>query len=184
MANPLRDEEVSLRDGRAVRIRPARTDDAEAILTNINLVSAEHVYLMKEEVPLDLEAERAWLAGFDGERSVLFVAADGSAVVGAADCHGGEFPKIAHSGVLGIAIRDGWRAVGLGRVLMERVLEWMRSRAFLTARLSVFATNVRARRLYESLGFQVEGVRAGHVRIHGELVDEVLMALWLREPRA
>jgi len=43
----------------------------------------------------------------------------------------------------------------------------------------VFATNLRARRLYESLGFEEEGVRRRHVRIRGEYVDEALMGLWL-----
>ncbi|HKZ98000.1 MAG TPA: GNAT family N-acetyltransferase [Thermoplasmata archaeon] len=182
MADPLREEAVALRDGRRLSIRPVRAGDEEALLENVNLVAAEHAYLLMDRVPVDLDAERAWIASFDGERSALFLAVDGDAIVGQADCRGGEFPKIAHSGVIGIAVRDGWREAGLGRILMERVLEWMRSRGFLTARLSVFASNVRARRLYESLGFEVEGTRRKHVRIHGELVDEVLMALWLREP--
>src|SRR5439155_572812 len=72
----------------------------------------------------------------------------------------------------------GWREGGLGRRMMERVLEWMRARSFAKAELAVFATNDRARRLYESLGFVEEGVRRRHVRIRGEFVDEVLMGLW------
>ena len=63
--------------------------------------------------------------------------------------------------------------------MMERVLEWMRVRGFAKAELAVFATNDRARRLYESLGFVEEGVRRRHVRIRGEFVDEILMGLWL-----
>src|SRR5207249_12229067 len=128
--------------------------------------------------------ERRWLSSFDGIRSVLLLALAGREVVGSADCQGGTYPKDRHVGGVGIAIRDGWREVGLGRVLMERILEWMRAQGFEKAELAVFATNARARRLYESLGFVEGGVRRSHVRIRGAYVDEVLMGLWLgREVR-
>jgi RimJ/RimL family protein N-acetyltransferase len=178
MADPLRAERVTLRDGRTVVIRPAAVEDAEATLKNINLIGAEHVYIMIERVD-NLDEERRWLSSFDGIRNVLLLALSGREVIATVDCHGGIFPKDRHVGGIGIAIRDGWREVGLGRLLMERVLEWMRARGFEKAELAVFAGNDRARGLYESLGFAEEGVRRGHVRIRGEYVDEILMGLWL-----
>lgn len=174
----MRSEEVALRDGRTVLLRPARMEDAEATLRNVNRVGLEEVYIMVEEVP-DLQQERHWLSAFDGVRNVLFVAVAGDEVVGAADCHAGNFPKDRHIGGIGIAIQDGWREVGLGRRMMERVLEWMRTRGFAKAELAVFATNDRAHRLYASLGFVEEGNRRNHVRIKGTYVDEILMGLWL-----
>lgn len=178
MGDPLRSEEVPLRDGRKVVLRPARMGDAESTLRNVNRVGREEIYIMMEEVP-GIEVERAWLSAFDGIRNVLFVGVAGSEVIGAADCHGGTFPKDRHVGGIGIAIQDGWRGVGLGRRMMERLLEWMRARGFSKAELAVFATNERAIRLYESLGFTREGIRRRHVRIRGEYVDEILMGLWL-----
>ena len=184
MADPMRDEELTLRDGRKVRLRPGGTADAESTLRNVNRVGEEEVYIMVEEVP-SLEEERRWLSAFDGGRNVLFVAVADGEVIGAADCHAGAFRKDRHVGGVGISIQDGWREVGLGRRMMERVLEWMRVRGFAKAELAVFATNHRARRLYESLGFVEEGVRRRHVRIRGEFVDEILMGLWLgSEPAA
>ena len=168
MADPLRAEEITLRDGRKVVLRPARMEDAESTMRNVNRIGREGIYIMVEEVP-DLESERRWLEEFDGVRNVLIVAV----------CHAGAFPKDRHVGGIGIAIQDGWREAGLGRRLMERILEWMRARGFAKAELAVFATNVRARRLYESLGFGEEGVRRRHVRLGDEYVDEVLMGLWL-----
>ncbi len=179
MADPMRKEDVVLRDGRKVHVRPSTLDDAEPLLDNINRVCAEEVYLLMDRVAYDLDAERQWLSEFDGERNVLFVATSGVDIVGQADCHGGEHSKTRHAGLIGIAIRDGWREVGLGEVLMLRILEWMRARGFHKAHLSVFATNTRARRLYESLGFEVEGVRRRQFRIRGEFADEIIMGLWL-----
>lgn len=179
MADPMLPETVSLKDGRTIVIRPGTVADAEAVLENINEVCKEEVYLSMDDVPWDLERERAWLAEFDRVRNVLFVAVDGAKIVGQVDCHGGRYSKDRHTGLIGIVIRSGWREVGLGRALMERVLLWMRSRAFRRAHLSVFSTNTRARRLYESMGFEVEGVRKRQYLIRGEYVDEVVLGLWL-----
>lgn len=179
MPDPMRSEDVRLKDGRRVLVRPARTGDEEALLGNINLVCAEDVYLMMDEVPWDLDREREWLSKFDGTNNVLFVAQHGHEIVGQADCHRGAYPKTAHAGTIGIAVRDGWREIGLGRVLMERILAWMREGGFEKACLSVFATNARAQRLYEALGFRVEGTRKGQVKIRGDSVDEIEMGLWL-----
>ncbi len=178
MADPMRAERVTLRDGRNVMIRGARMGDAESLMRNANLVGAEAVYIMLDHLE-DIESERRWLAEFDGVRNVLFVADAAGEVVGSADCHGGDFPKTQHVGGVGIAIRDGWREVGLGRILMNRILEWMHARDFKKAELAVFASNARARRLYESLGFHEEGIRRRHVRIRDVYEDEVLMGLWL-----
>ncbi|HKW43500.1 MAG TPA: GNAT family N-acetyltransferase [Thermoplasmata archaeon] len=175
----MRGETALLRDGRKVFIRPATIDDAAALLENIQPIIEEEVYLMLDRLPNDLAMERHWLSRFDGVRNVLLVALDKDAIVGQVECTGGEYSKIHHVGVIGIAVRDGWREVGLGRVLMERILGWMRSQKFLKAELSVFATNRRAVRLYESLGFDVEGVQHRRVRIQGKYDDEVRMGLWL-----
>lgn len=181
MDDPLREEDIVLRDGRTVTIRPAEPDDAAALLENINLVCAEEVYVLMDEVPYDLDREREWIASFDGHRSALLLATNGGSIVGQVDSRGGEWAKTRHVGLVGIAIRDGWREAGLGSALMARILEWMKARGFRRAELSVFATNERAKRLYESAGFVVEGVLRRQFRIRGEYVDEIRMGKWLGE---
>ena len=181
MADPMREEPVTLRDGRRVVIRPSRLSDAESLLRNVNLVGKEEVYILIDHVVPNLEEERAWLGAFDGVQSVLIVADAAGECIGSADCTNGRFAKTRHVGGIGIAIRDGWRGVGLGRLLMERLLEWMRGRGFKKAELAVFGTNSRARRLYESLGFETEGISRRHVLIRGKYDDEILMGLWLQD---
>ncbi len=180
-ADVMQPETVALRDGRHLVVRPGTVDDASAILENINEVCAEEVYLLMDDVPDDLDRERAWLREFDGVRNVLFVAVDGAKIVGQVDCHGGRFSKDRHTGLVGIAVRSSWREVGLGLILMDRVLRWMRERGFEKAYLSVFSTNARARRLYQSLGFEVEGVRKRQYIVRGEYVDDVVMGLRIRD---
>ena len=45
--------------------------------------------------------------------------------------------------------------------------------------LHVFPWNEPAIALYESFGFEREGIRRGHYLRDGEPVDAILMALWL-----
>src|SRR5437667_12907268 len=104
MADPLRAERVTLRDGRAVVVRPASVDDAEETFKNINLIGAEQVYIMIDRVD-NVDEERRWLSSFDGIRSVLLLALAGREVVGSADCHGGTYPKHHHVGGIGILVR-------------------------------------------------------------------------------
>src|SRR3989475_11637290 len=123
MADPMRAEVVTLKDGRKVVVRPARLSDAESLLRNVNLIGREGVFILIDEVGPDLDEERQWLGTFDGVRSVLFVADSDGESLGRADCHGGRVAKNRHVGALRIPIRQGWREDGLWRILHGGGLE-------------------------------------------------------------
>jgi ribosomal protein S18 acetylase RimI-like enzyme len=57
---------------------------------------------------------------------------------------------------LGIAVHPGARRAGLGRLLMEDLHRVARERGAGSVRLTVYATNEAARRLYEGLGYELE----------------------------
>src|SRR3989442_9968860 len=126
MVDPMRAERVTLRDARAVTIRPSRMGDAESLMRNANLVGAEAVYILLDHIE-DMEAERRWLAAFDGVHNVLFVADAAGEIVGSADCDGGNFPKTQHVGGGRSAIRHRWRGGGPGGVPMKRIPGRMRA---------------------------------------------------------
>src|SRR2546428_2746197 len=118
MADPMRGEEVTLKDGRRVVIRPSRLRDAQSLLRNVNLIGREEVYILLDHVVPNLEEERRWLGTFDGVRTVLLVAdADGEAI-GSADCHRGKHAQTRPGGGNGNAIPGRWPGVGLGRLLI------------------------------------------------------------------
>src|SRR2546428_3504838 len=113
MADTMRADTVTLKDGRKVVVRPARLSDAESLLRNVNLIGREGVFILIDEVGPDLDEERQWLGTFDGVRSVLFVAdADGESI-GSTDCHGGRVAQTRHEGALRIASRAGGWGGGL-----------------------------------------------------------------------
>jgi RimJ/RimL family protein N-acetyltransferase len=84
--------------------------------------------------------------------------------------------KRAHKGLLwGMYVRPGARGTGVGRRLIEAVLELARRRVELI-QLTVVQDNAQARRLYASLGFQDYGLEKNALKHDGRYYDEVLMA--------
>lgn len=97
-------------------------------------------------------------------------------VIGSAGIHVNAKPRKRHSALLGIMVATEWQAKGIGRKMLERIIDlsdnWL---MLLRLELSVFASNEHAVRLYESFGFQVEGrLRAASV-MNGKYVDELIM---------
>ena len=73
-----------------------------------------------------------------------------------------------------VAVRPGLRAQGIGTTLLRRVLEEAQRLGARRAMLEVRASNERARRLYERLGFYVAGVRRNY---YSNPVEDALI-LW------
>src|SRR3989454_5814554 len=123
MADPMRAEVVTLKDGRKVVVRPARLSDAESLLRNVNLIGREGVFILIDEVGPNLDEERQWLGTFDGVRAVLFVADAHGESIGSADCHRGRDGKTPHVRAIRIALPGGGREGGLAPLPMEGVPE-------------------------------------------------------------
>jgi len=65
---------------------------------------------------------------------------------------------------------------GVGTRLMALAVEASRASGLERVELAVFADNHRARRLYEKMGFTIDGTRTRRAKIDGRYRDEVLMA--------
>lgn len=78
---------------------------------------------------------------------------------------------------VGVGVLQAHWGRGLARALMRRIEAAARAAGHRRLELSVFAPNMRARRLYEGLGYDHEGVKRRSVDLpsHGP-VDEWLMA--------
>jgi ribosomal protein S18 acetylase RimI-like enzyme len=72
-------------------------------------------------------------------------------------------------------VRPGARRAGVGRRLVETVVEFARHRVELI-QLSVVRDNVQALRLYKRLGFSEYGLEKNALKQDGRYYDEVLMA--------
>jgi ribosomal protein S18 acetylase RimI-like enzyme len=79
--------------------------------------------------------------------------------------------------VAGLAVDPAHQGEGIGRDLMESAVEAAERRGARRLTLRVLGPNKRAQKLYESLGFEVEGIQREEFFLDGRYVDDVLMAL-------
>ena len=169
------------RGGRRVVLRTPRMSDLDEFLEFINSLVDEGAEILNE-TRTTREAEADWLGKLlaDIEKGdVICVSAevDGK-VVGNSDVHLGK-GKRSHVGTLGIAIKDGYRDVGIGTEMMQVLVEESRKAGLKLLRLSVFASNMRAKHVYEKVGFREVGRIPKAINKGDEYVDEVWMALEL-----
>src|SRR4051812_26872473 len=156
-------------------LRPAVAGDYGAYMDAFEAVAAEGRW-MGAEAPIDRVARRA---GFDravaGDGSTVFLAHAGGGMVGAiyASLSGGIVD-------LGMFVVDGHRGAGIGRALLEAVIDWARAAGAHKISLAAWPTNQPAIGLYARYGFRVEGPRRRHYRRRdGALWDSQVMGLVL-----
>ncbi|MDE1804706.1 MAG: GNAT family N-acetyltransferase, partial [Candidatus Micrarchaeota archaeon] len=130
-----------------------------------------------------LKEEREWFKSMcDSVRrgdTIASVAEVGGKVVGLCDVKGQHrLADTTHVGVLGIAIRKEFRAMGVGSALLKDVIRRSKRR-FDIITLSVFGTNKKAEELYRKVGFRRYGVLRGGLRRNGEHIDHIYMYLRL-----
>jgi ribosomal protein S18 acetylase RimI-like enzyme len=121
--------------------------------------------------------------------SAVFGAFRGTELLGIAGFAARKGAKEAHKGLLwGMYVQPDARTAGVGRRLVEAVIDFARQRVELL-QLSVVSDNEQARRLYASLGFIQYGVEKHSLKQHGRYYDEILMALdlvrdWVSDAQA
>jgi ribosomal protein S18 acetylase RimI-like enzyme len=129
------------------------------------------------------DAENARPLAFFSDRisgSQSFGAFHGSELVGIAGLLIHEGQKEAHKGLLvGMYVRPSARQAGVGRRLVETIIELARHQVELI-QLAVVSDNEQARRLYRRLGFVEYGIEKKALKHEGRYYDEVLMAKGLK----
>lgn len=102
-------------------------------------------------------------------------------IIGYAEVRGGKFDEDLHRAALAMGIDTSSRRAGLGRGLLQKVVDWAHYQNDLQwLDLTVFSSNQAARRLYATAGFVESGIRRDAYRFsEGETVDEISMSLRL-----
>jgi ribosomal protein S18 acetylase RimI-like enzyme len=132
--------------------------------------------MIATEPPVDLEARAAKfreLIDSTGPDTLLVLEEDGE-IAGHAGVHEGQTPGVMS---FGMGVIPSARGRGGGRALLEAAVEHARACGAHKLELEVWPENERAIALYESAGFEVEGLRRDHYRrADGSLRSAVLMA--------
>ncbi len=162
-----------------VTIRRLEAADAERF-RDIRLEGLRHA---PEAFGSSFEDESAHDLSWFAERlqgSHVLGAFDGSKLLGVAGFLVQRGRKSAHKGLLvGMYVRPAVQGRGVGRALVEAILDVARERVELI-QLTVERNNRAARRLYTNLGFQDYGLEKDALKVGDRYLDEILMALDLR----
>jgi RimJ/RimL family protein N-acetyltransferase len=90
-------------------------------------------------------------------------------------------PKLRHKGLIwGVYLRPAFRGTGVAQEILAEVIRRGRTLDGLAQINLNVASGTAARRLYESLGFEVYGHERNSLKVDGEFVDEDLMVLFLK----
>lgn len=149
------------RNGQEYYLRPLRTTDVDRLLSFIVGLSPESRRLFRPHAFTRDDAVRATReAQSEHSTRLVLVRLGNDAVVG--------YGYFTEAGVadprvplLGIAIADRQQNVGLGRLLMQTLIEEARAQGKTGLQLTVYKENARAIHVYEKLGFRVVGEADG-----------------------
>lgn len=174
-----------LKDGRSATIRCPEAGDAAELLRHGKemLVGNDFAGREADEFNFTVEQERELIELHRLEAGRLWLVAEhGGRIVGAIMFSTGSTRRLAHRGVLGMGVEPGWRGVGLGSLLMQRLLDWAEAEPGVEkVALAVFATNKPALQLYRKFGFIEEGRRLRELKMGpGRYVDDILMYRWVK----
>jgi ribosomal protein S18 acetylase RimI-like enzyme len=164
-----------------VLVVPMTLDRVEGFHAALDAVARERRWLAMIEAP-PLEDVRKFVERTLDRGGAAFVALDGHRVVGWCDVVRRSGPGFEHAGVLGTGLLQEYRGLGIGRRLLEAALAGARDAGIERVELGVWASNDRARKLYERTGFATEGVQRRARLIDGIADDLVLMARLREDP--
>ena len=164
-----------------ITIRPAEPGDAQPLVELAREVGSEEgAWLLTTAEWRSVADERRYLRAVRRHPdAAVYVAEDEGRIVARLSLARDIHPASRHVADLGLMVAASHRRRGVARALLEQSVAWAGSVGVRKLELHVFPWNEPALALYESFGFEREGLRKGHYMRDGVPVDAVLMAFRL-----
>ncbi len=127
--------------------------------------------------------ELEWLKGrlkeVKKKKTVYLVAQSNDEIIGS--CHIAlHRERMNHIGGFGIAIKQGFRGIGLGKYLMKSIIERAKTELKPSPKiieLEVFECNAPAISLYKKMGFKSVAKAPNRIQYKGKFITEIIMQL-------
>jgi L-amino acid N-acyltransferase YncA len=155
-------------------VRPARESDAEAIARIYNQGIEDRGATLETELRTS-EERRRWMTA-RGPRHPVIVAEAAGTVVGWASLN--QFnprPAYQHVADFSVYVDRDWRGKGVGRRLLEALIDLAREIGYHKMVLSAFPFNQAGVALYERLGFRAVGIYKEQGLLDGKWTDTIIM---------
>ena len=173
-----------LKNGKTVDIRPARTEDAEALIQVMTLADSQSRFLGRNpgEFSATVEKERELIERKTSNPDGAFCVAEYEGrVVGLCSVHlirkGERFRHRAAASF--VLLQECW-GQGIGGRMMQYCLSWCREKGLMQLELDVVKDNERALNMYRSFGFEITGAFPNALKYpDGTFADEYRMVKML-----
>lgn len=146
---------------RMIILRNAEENDAENLINYLRIIATETPFLIREpdEITLSIEQEKAFIkAKKDSQKELLLIAEiDGRHIGNCSLMSVGGYRRYMHRCDIAIALYKEYCGLGIGKAMLEAILDIAKKAGYEQAELEVIADNKPAIALYEKLGFKIYG---------------------------
>lgn len=160
-------------------IRPAGHNDARFLAELQKNIEGESDFLLygKEERALSTQKMRKQIIEWNQSvHSIHFLAILNGEHVGYLIVTGNETKRATHRAALLLGIQVDAQGKGIASSLLQKAEEWAITKAISRLELTVSEENTPARKLFEKIGYEPEGIRKNSIIINNKLHNEIYMA--------
>lgn len=160
-------------------IREASLEDAARLVGLHEQLDRESKFMLFEpgERVLSESRQREIILSFrESGNSNLFIAEADKHIVGHLTVVGGQVKRIRHRGHVVIGILREFTGQGIGQQLFQAMEKWRSVSGLTRLELTVMTHNANAIKLYQRMGFEIEGTKNKSIVLEGAYVDEYYMA--------
>ncbi len=156
----MRIDAITIQDklGREVILRSAEVSDAADLIDYLKVTSAETPFLIREpdEVTMTVEQEKQFIERIlSDERELMLVATvEGKHIGNCALMSKGSYKRYAHRCEVAIALYQAYCGCGIGKSMVQTVLQVAKCTGYEQVELEVVSDNVGAVEMYRKLGFR------------------------------
>jgi ribosomal protein S18 acetylase RimI-like enzyme len=161
-----------------IQIVPIAEEHIESYHQCLDSVARERLYLAFSKAP-PLTSTQEFVLSNITNNVPQFVAVRSGEVIGWCDISPNNIEGFSHCGRLGMGVHQNFRRLGLGQKLIAETIKKAKEIGLERVELDVYASNTPAIKLYEKIGFVVEGVKKKARKIDGEYDDIVDMAIFI-----
>jgi L-amino acid N-acyltransferase YncA len=157
-----------------VTIRPATAADADAICAIHNQGIVDRIATLDTTLRTP-EGVGEWLSARSTRHPVIVAGLDGATVAWASLNTFNSRAAYDHVADISVYVERSWRGKGIGRQLLERLIELARALEYHKLVLAAMAYNEAGIALYTRTGFSKVGIYREQGRLDGKWVDVAIM---------
>jgi L-amino acid N-acyltransferase YncA len=150
-------KEVTLRDGRTIRLRPLDKGDFDSLYDFFQELSDEDRLFLRNNVK-DPNLIRRWTEKIDFERVIPLVAEDGGRIVADGTLHFRTHGWMQHVGLIGLVVARSHRRSGLGTLTARELVGLAEQRSLERVQAFVIEDDLGTVKMFETVGFNKAAV--------------------------